>query len=87
MDGKHPFGQGLITYANENVVNWLTTLADSFRVSDDMGKLRLQFKLFNKPLFSWKGSYVVTQVSYFFHIFFFIFLLKFLFVLELSLSK
>ena len=64
LDGKHPFGQGLITYANENVVNWLTTLADSFRVSDDMGKLRLQFKLFHKPLFSWKGSYVVTQVRY-----------------------
>ncbi|KAI8127833.1 beta-1,4-mannosyltransferase egh [Lucilia cuprina] len=63
LDGKHPFGQGLITYANENVVNWLTTLADSFRVSDDMGKLRLQFKLFHKPLFSWKGSYVVTQVG------------------------
>lgn len=62
LDGKYPFGQGLITYANENVVNWLTTLADSFRVSDDMGKLRLQFKLFHKPLFSWKGSYVVTQV-------------------------
>lgn len=49
-------------YANENVVNWLTTLADSFRVSDDMGKLRLQFKMFHKPLFGWKGSYVVTQV-------------------------
>ncbi|EDW25270.1 GL10056 [Drosophila persimilis] len=28
-----------------------------------MGKLRLQFKLFHKPLFSWKGSYVVTQVG------------------------
>lgn len=63
LDGKYPFGQGLITYANENVVNWLTTLADGFRVSDDMGKLRLQFKLFHKPLFSWKGSYVVTQVN------------------------
>lgn len=62
LDGKYPFGQGLITYANENVINWLTTLADSFRVSDDMGKLRLQFKLFHKPFFSWKGSYVVTQV-------------------------
>lgn len=62
MDGKHQFGQGLITYANEDVVNWLTTLADSFRVADDMGKLRLQFNLFHKPLFSWKGSYVVTQV-------------------------
>lgn len=62
IDGKHHFGQGLITYANEDVVNWLTTLADSFRVADDMGKLRLQFNLFHKPLFSWKGSFVVSQV-------------------------
>lgn len=65
MDGQYQFGQGLITYANEQIVNWLTTLADSFRVADDMGKLRLQFYLFHKPLFSWKGSYVVTQVSLF----------------------
>lgn len=65
LDGKHPFGQGLITYANENVVNWMTTLADSFRVSDDMGKLRCQFKMFHKPYFSFKGSYVVTQVRNF----------------------
>lgn len=70
LDGKYPFGQGLITYANENVVNWLTTLADSFRVSDDMGKLRFQFKFFHKPLFSWKGSYVVSQVSYFYNFYF-----------------
>lgn len=65
MDAKHQFGQGLITYANEEVVNWVTTLADSFRVADDMGKLRLQFCMFHKPLFSWKGSYVVTQVIIF----------------------
>ena len=62
LDGRHQFGQGMITYANENVVNWVTTLADSFRVSDDMGKLRFQFKRFHKPYYSWKGSYVVTQV-------------------------
>lgn len=62
LEGKHSFGQGLITYANEDVVNWITTLADSFRVADDMGKLRLQFSLFHRPLLSWKGSYVVTQV-------------------------
>jgi beta-1,4-mannosyltransferase len=65
LDGKYPFGQGLITYANENVVNWLTTLADSLRVSDDMGKVRFQLKTFHKPLFSWKGSYVVSQVRSF----------------------
>lgn len=64
LDGKHQFGQGLITYANEDVVNWITTLADSFRVADDMGKLRLQFTMFHKPFFSMKGSYVVTQVIF-----------------------
>ncbi|KFM62826.1 Beta-1,4-mannosyltransferase egh, partial [Stegodyphus mimosarum] len=53
----------MITYANENVVNWMTTLADSFRVADDMGKLRFQFQIFHRPLFSWKGSYVVTQAG------------------------
>lgn len=63
LDGKHHFGQGLITYANEQVVNWVTTLADSFRVADDMGKLRMQFSMFHRPLLSWKGSYVVTQVN------------------------
>lgn len=63
MDGKHHIGQGLITYANEEVVNWFTTLADSFRVADDMGKLRFQFYMFHKPLFSFKGSFVVTQAA------------------------
>ncbi|CAG2179116.1 unnamed protein product, partial [Oppiella nova] len=63
VNNKHEFGQGLITYANEDVVNWWTTLADSFRVADDMGKLRFQFYMFHRPLFSWKGSYVVTKLS------------------------
>ena len=30
-DGTHQFGQGVITYANGDIVNWLTTLSDSFR--------------------------------------------------------
>lgn len=67
LDGKHEFGQGLITYANEDVVNWITTLADSFRVADDMGKIRLQFSMFHKPFFSMKGSYVVTQVIIYYY--------------------
>jgi egghead protein (zeste-white 4 protein) len=62
-DGKHPFGQGVITYAQGEIVNWVTTLSDSFRVADDMGKLRFQFSVFHKPLFGWKGSFVVTQLS------------------------
>lgn len=61
QDGNHAFGQGLITYANQEIVNWITTLADSFRVADDMGKIRFQFYAFHKPLFGWKGSFVVTK--------------------------
>lgn len=53
---------GLIMYANENILNWPTTLADSFRVSNNMAQQRLQFKLFHDPLFSYEGIYVVTQL-------------------------
>lgn len=63
LAGKHHFGQGMITYANESVVNWCTTLADSFRVSEDLGKLRFQLRCLHRPLFSWKGSYVLTQLD------------------------
>lgn len=62
LDGKYDFGQGLITYASDRVMNWITTLADSNRVADDMGKLRAQFNFFHKPLLSWKGSYIVSKV-------------------------
>lgn len=30
-EGKHDFGQGVITYANGEIINWVTTLSDSFR--------------------------------------------------------
>ncbi|GMS92288.1 hypothetical protein PENTCL1PPCAC_14463, partial [Pristionchus entomophagus] len=59
--GMHDFGQGLITYANGEIVNWLNTLSDTYRVADDCGKLRGQLSVFHRPLFGWKGSYVVTR--------------------------
>ncbi|CAJ0603370.1 unnamed protein product [Cylicocyclus nassatus] len=87
-DGRHQFGQGVITYASGEFVNWLTTMSDSrygfhvflptiirlcetsqtnhlsfLKVADDMGQLRLHFKLFHKPLFGWKGSFFVTPVD------------------------
>lgn len=61
LDGKHDFGQGLITYTNQEIVNYFTTLADFFRVAEDMGKIRSQFYLFHKPLFGWKGSFIVSK--------------------------
>lgn len=71
-EGKYDFGQGLITYANTPVhfrswwksfQNRICTVADSFRVADDLGKIRFQFKTFHAPIFGWKGSYVVTRVT------------------------
>lgn len=63
LDGKYDFGQGLITYANDKVINWITTLADCIRVADDMGKVRAQFYFFHKPVLSWKGSFIVSRVE------------------------
>ncbi|TRY73453.1 hypothetical protein TCAL_07901 [Tigriopus californicus] len=71
-EGKHDFGQGLITYASTPVhfrswwksfQNRICTVADSFRVADDLGKIRFQFKTFHAPIFGWKGSYVVTKLG------------------------
>ena len=63
FESKHSIGQGLITYANEEVINWVTTLADSFRVGADLGLLRFCLKKFNKALFLFKGSFVVCQAG------------------------
>ncbi len=42
----------------------MLTLCDSIRVADDMGKLQFQLKIMHMPLFGWKGSYVVSNVSF-----------------------
>ena len=63
---------GVITYANnppqfksflKYLQNRFCTVADSFRVGEDFGKIRCQLTHLNKPIFGWKGSYVVCNVS------------------------
>lgn len=61
--GTSSFGQGVITYANEEIVCWITTIFDLSRVGNDYGIIRFCLKYFRKPLFSWKGSYVVSNVG------------------------
>mmetsp|Transcript_20533 Transcript_20533/g.20646 ORF Transcript_20533/g.20646 Transcript_20533/m.20646 type:complete len:1137 (+) Transcript_20533:93-3503(+) len=52
-------GQGVILYgANTHIDNYMTTLADSFRVGDDFGKFRLQYKS-KRPWIGMHGSFVV----------------------------
>ena len=60
---QYDIGQGLITYANETIVNHVTTLADSMRVGVDLGCLRFCLKAANRPLFLFKGSFVVCRAA------------------------
>jgi egghead protein (zeste-white 4 protein) len=62
-DDKYPLGQGVITYANEEIVSWIATIADMVRVGIDYGILRFSLNFLHKPLFSWKGSFVVVKAA------------------------
>lgn len=53
-------GQGVILYGKHQIVNWITTLADSIRVGDDYGRFRLQFE-HGKAFFGMHGSFVVVN--------------------------
>ena len=60
---QYDIGQGLITYANETIVNHITTFADSMRVGVDLGCLRFCLKKFHRPPFLFKGSFVVCRAG------------------------
>ncbi|XP_060561632.1 beta-1,4-mannosyltransferase egh-like [Ruditapes philippinarum] len=62
-EGKYDLGQGVITYANETIACWVTTLADLVRVGMDFGMIRFCLKCLHKPVFSWKGSFIVAKVN------------------------
>lgn len=62
-ENKHQIGQGSISYGKQEIVSWLATFADTPRVSSDYGVLRFCLKTFNRPLFSFKGSFVVCKAS------------------------
>ncbi|XP_053378536.1 beta-1,4-mannosyltransferase egh-like [Mercenaria mercenaria] len=56
-------GQGVITYARSGVENWLTTLLDGIRVALDYGLFRLALQFFHRPVFGFKGSYIVVKMG------------------------
>lgn len=71
-EGKCDFGQGVISYAGDqqdlgsswaNFQHHMCTVADSFRVAVDMGQLRGQLKMLHKPIFGWKGPFIVARLS------------------------
>lgn len=55
-------GQGEIKYNAHNYgSNLLITAIDSIRTGDDLGRFRLQYKLFNRPLFGMHGSFFLVN--------------------------
>jgi egghead protein (zeste-white 4 protein) len=53
-------GQGVVLYGTGEIVNWITTLADSIRVGDDYGRFRLQYENGKAP-FGMHGSFIVVN--------------------------
>ena len=56
-------GQGVIVYADDVVENWLTTLADGLRVAFDYGVMRFGLQVLKRPIFGFKGSFIVSKVK------------------------
>lgn len=55
-------GQGEIKYNAHNYgSNFLLTAVDAVRTGDDLGRFRLQYKLFGRPLFGMHGSFFIVN--------------------------
>ncbi|KAK3607184.1 hypothetical protein CHS0354_007099 [Potamilus streckersoni] len=54
-------GQGVITYGNDRIVNWYTTIADSIRVSIDIGLMKFCFQKLHRPVYGFKGSFIIVK--------------------------
>ena len=56
-------GQGVIVYADDVIENWVTTLADGLRVAFDYGVMRFGLQVLKRPIFGFKGSFIVSKVK------------------------
>ena len=56
-------GQGVIVYADDVIENWLTTLADGLRVAFDYGVMRFGLQVLKRPIFGFKGSFIIAKVK------------------------
>ncbi|OQY02365.1 MAG: hypothetical protein B6I26_00550 [Desulfobacteraceae bacterium 4572_130] len=61
---KGALGQGEILYNAYNYgKNIFITAIDALRTGDDLGRFRLQYKIFNKPLIGMHGSFVLLPAK------------------------
>lgn len=59
---KGDIGQGPISYANAtHIPCWPTTMADCIRLAFDYAIFRFQFSVLNRPVFGFKGSFMVMR--------------------------
>jgi egghead protein (zeste-white 4 protein) len=61
LDPESNIGQGVITYGETGIENWLTTLLDGIRVALDYGLFRFSMQIFHRPVFGFKGSFIVVK--------------------------
>lgn len=60
--GSH-IGQGAITYGQTDIENVVTTLMDGIRTAFDFGMFRVAFQAFHRPVFGFKGSFIVVKMA------------------------
>ena len=55
-------GQGVITYGGSEIENWITTLLDGVRTAIDYGLFRFALQFLHRPLFGFKGSFIIVKM-------------------------
>ncbi|KAJ3368549.1 hypothetical protein HDU91_000496 [Kappamyces sp. JEL0680] len=59
---EYQWGQGVILYNQYRYwTNWIYTVADAIRVSDDLARFHLQYTYFHRPVFGAHGSFLLTN--------------------------
>lgn len=56
-------GQGVITYGGSEIENWVTTLMDGVRTAIDYGLFRFALQFLHRPVFGFKGSFIVVKMG------------------------
>jgi len=57
-----PIGQGVILYNSHNYFkNWLLTVLDAIRVTDDLGRYRFQYNWAHVPFVGFHGSFLLIR--------------------------
>lgn len=59
----YSFGKAVIIYTKEEIVCWITTLADLARIGTNYGRFRFCFKCLHRPILGTKGSFFVVKSS------------------------